>query len=67
MPFSVKVIFASGAEAWLRHGSRPGYGPIVRFPSRKTADVNREMVAQGLDEGDTAVVVKSPARLEASR
>jgi hypothetical protein len=60
----IRVTYPDGRDAFLRHGSRPGYGPIVQFPSRKTADVNLDLITNGLDEGTTATVVSYAPRLE---
>lgn len=53
----IRVNFPNGAVAWLRHGSVVGAGPIVRFRSKRDAEINLEMVTAGLDEGCIASVV----------
>ena len=58
----IRVNFPNGAVAWLRHGSVAGVGPIVRFPNRKTADVNLDFIREGLDAGAIASVVKVAER-----
>jgi hypothetical protein len=55
--YAIQVTFQSGDVAYLRHGSRIGAGPVVRFRDRLTADVNREFVQQGLNDGDQASVI----------
>ena len=63
--WAIRVTFANGEDAWLHEGPRPGVGPIASF-DRKTADVNREFVSHGLDDGDVAVVVPFPPVTEAT-
>jgi len=53
----IRVTFPSGADAFLRRGSRPGYGPIVQFRTKRDADINLDFVTQGFDRGTVAVVV----------
>ena len=53
----VRVVYPNGV-AWLRRGSVVGCGPIVRFPSKRLAEVNAEMIAPGLDEGCVVSVVR---------
>jgi hypothetical protein len=55
--WAIQVIFKSGDVAYLRHGSRIGAGPVATFSSRKTADINRDFIVNGLDAGDIAAVV----------
>jgi hypothetical protein len=54
----IRVVYLDGGVAWLRHGAVIGAGPIVRFPNRKTADVNLDFIREGLDEGAVASVVR---------
>lgn len=56
--YMIRVNYPDGAVAWLRHGSRIGYGPIVRFRSKRDADVNLDFICEGLDAGVTATVVR---------
>ena len=56
--YVIRVNYPDGAVAWLRHGSVVGTGPIVRFPNRKTAEVNLDFIREGLDTDVTASVVK---------
>jgi hypothetical protein len=53
----VRVVYPGGV-GWLRRGPVPGVGPIVRFTSRKLAQINAEMIAPGLDDGCTVSVVR---------
>lgn len=65
----IRIVYPDGGVAWLRHGARVGHGPIVRFTSRKTAEVNLDFIRQGLDDGVIASVVPvAPSKQsEASR
>lgn len=56
--YVIRVNYPSGAVAWLRHGPVVGSGPIVRFPNKKTAEVNLDFIREGLDDGATASVVR---------
>jgi hypothetical protein len=50
-------VFPNGGVGWLRHGPVVGTGPIVRFPNKKTAEVNLDLIREGLDAGVVAHVV----------
>ena len=56
--YVIRVNYPNGAVAWLRHGGRVGHGPIVRFPNKKTAEVNLAFIREGLDQSVTASVVR---------
>lgn len=56
--YVIRVNYPDGGVAWLRHGSVVGAGPIVRFPNRKTAEVNLGFIREGLEEGATVSVVR---------
>lgn len=56
--WAIRVTYPSGEEAWLRHGSRIGAGPLATFGSRKLADINADFVQQGMDDGTTVVAVE---------
>jgi hypothetical protein len=43
---------------------KPGAGPIVQFGSKKTADINADMLTNGLDDGDIAAVVRYDKHFE---
>lgn len=63
--YVIRVLFPDGGVAFLRHGPVAGHGPIVRFPNKKTAEVNLDMIREGLENGATAHVVRiaeSPKR-----
>jgi hypothetical protein len=61
--YFIRVIFPDGRLAFLRHGPIVGSGPIVRFPNKKTAEVNLDLIRAGLDEG----VVATIGRIEEKR
>jgi hypothetical protein len=50
--FSILVVDPEGNEMWLRHGYRPGGGPLVTFASRKAAKEQVEFMKIGLEEGE---------------
>jgi hypothetical protein len=57
--YVIRVNYPNGAVAWLRHGARTlEHGPIVRFRSKRDADINLDFIKEGLDAGTTATVVK---------
>lgn len=56
--YAIRVLFPDGGLAFLRHGPVTGHGPIVRFPNKKTAEVNLDMIRAGLDEGVVAQVMR---------
>lgn len=55
--YVIRVNYPNGGVAWLRHGSVVGAGAIVRFPNRQTAEVNLDLIREGLEEGCIASVV----------
>ena len=42
---------------YLRQGRHPGAGPIVRFHSKRDAELNVEMVSAGMEDGWTVSIV----------
>lgn len=56
--WGIRVVFPGGGVGFLRHGPTVGSGPIVRFPNRKTAEVNLEFIREGLEPGCTASIFK---------
>lgn len=60
----IAVVYPSGDVAYLRHGPIAGSGQIVRFHSKATADVNCEIVVNGLEAGTTAHVERYRASAE---
>lgn len=56
--WAIRVTYANGDEAWLRHGAAVGAGPIVKFTTRRTADLNVDLISPGLDDGAIITVVR---------
>lgn len=56
--WAIRVTYQNGEEAWLRHGSRIGAGPLATFGTRKLADINADFVKQGMDAGTVVTVVQ---------
>jgi hypothetical protein len=56
--WAIRVTFATGEDAWLRHGRLPGEGPIVKFANRQVAEREASFVREGLDQGDALPVVR---------
>jgi hypothetical protein len=57
----IRVNYPNGV-AWLRHGPIRGHGSIVRFPNKKTAEVNLDFIREGLEPGTVASVVRVAER-----
>lgn len=55
--WAIRVTYPSGEEAWLRHGSRIGAGPLATFGTRKLAEINADFVRQGLDTDVVIAIV----------
>jgi hypothetical protein len=58
--FAVYVTSPAG-DAYLRHGAVPGRGEIVRFRSRRDAQLAIASMSPGFDEEDVAVILPYPA------
>ncbi len=56
--WAIRVTFADGRTAFLRHGGVIGHGPIVSFPSKAKADAEAAFVREGLDAGDVITVLE---------
>jgi hypothetical protein len=56
--WGIRVVFTDGRVGFLRHGPISGTGPIVRFPNKKTAEVNLDFIREGLDADATASIFK---------
>jgi hypothetical protein len=61
--WSIRVTFADGNEALLRHGPVVGEGDVVTFRTRKLAEINADLVRNGLEEGDVVTIIPA-ARTE---
>jgi hypothetical protein len=56
--WAIRVTYATGEDAWLRHGGVPGEGPVVKFTSRQVAEREASFVREGLDVADVVAVVR---------
>lgn len=56
--WALRITYRHGGEAFLRHGTRIGYGPIVQFRTRRDAEINIGMIEPGLDAGTVVTVVR---------
>lgn len=56
--YAIRVLLPNGGVAFLRHGPVVGSGPIVRFPNKKTAEVNLDFIREGLEDGAIAHVMR---------
>jgi hypothetical protein len=56
--YGIRVVFPDGAVAFLRHGPVVGSGPIVRFRSKRDAEVNLDFIREGLDSGAHASIFR---------
>lgn len=58
MSWAIRVTFANGKDAFLRHGGVIGRGPIATFYSKAKAEEQAAFVREGLDAGDVATVIE---------
>lgn len=58
MTWAIRVTFANGRDAFVRHGWVIGRGPIATYRTREQADKDADFVRQGLDAGDTVMVIE---------
>ena len=58
MSWAIRVTYANGREAFLRHGGVIGRGPIVTFHSKAKADRDAACLRDGLDAGDIVTVIE---------
>lgn len=56
--WAIRITFADGREAFLRHGGVIGRGPIVTFYTKEKADEQAAFIREGLDAGDVATVIQ---------
>ena len=69
MKWAIRVTYPSGEDAWLRHGSRIGAGPMATFATRQLAEINAEMIRPGLEDCTITIVRRpkdAPVRKKAS-
>lgn len=61
--WAIIVVYRTGEVAYLRHGTEIGTGPVVRFRSKRLAEINVGMIAPGLEgETQSISVVKYPRK-----
>jgi hypothetical protein len=58
MSWAIRVTYANGRTAFLRHGGVIGRGPIVTFHSKAKADADAAFLRHGLDAGDVVTVIE---------
>lgn len=56
--WAIRVTFAGGGTAFLRHGGVIGRGPIATFHSKAKAEDQAAFVREGLDAGDVVTVIE---------
>lgn len=58
LSWAIRVTFASGRTAFLRHGGVIGRGPIATFHSKDRADAQAAFLREGLDARDVVTVIE---------
>jgi hypothetical protein len=48
--FTIKAIDRDGQEMFIRHGARPGEGPIVRYATRAAAERDAAMLRENVGD-----------------
>lgn len=61
--YAIRVTLKNGVDTFLRHGAQIGRGDIVKFRTKKTAEINVEMLTPGLDDGSVVTIVRLESRL----
>lgn len=56
--WAVRVMFANGRSAFLRHGGVTGRGPIATFHSKAKAESEAAFLRVGLDAADLVTVIE---------
>jgi hypothetical protein len=56
--WAIRMTFANGRDAFLRHGGVIGRGPIVTFHSKAKADAQAAVLREGLEAGDVVTVIE---------
>jgi hypothetical protein len=63
--WAVRVTFANGRDAFLRHGGVIGRGPIATYRTKAQAEDAAALLRVGLDAADTVIVIeRSHGRVE---
>ena len=58
MTWAIRVTFANGRDAFVRHGGVIGRGPIATFYSREKAEEQATFIRQGMEPGDVVTVIE---------
>jgi hypothetical protein len=58
MSWAIRVTFANGRDAYVRHGGVIGRGPIATFHAKAQAEAQAAFVREGLDARDVVMVVE---------
>lgn len=56
MSYAIRITFANGKEALLRHGGVIGRGPVATFHSKMVAEREAAFVREGCASEDTVTV-----------
>lgn len=56
--WAIRVTFANGKDAFLRHGGVIGRGPIVTFHSKAKAEREAAFVRHGCSSEDVVTVIE---------
>jgi hypothetical protein len=56
--WAIRVTFANGRDAFVRHGGVIGRGPIATFHSKAKAEAQAALFREGLDAGDVVTVIE---------
>lgn len=56
--WAIRVTFANGRDAFLRHGGVIGRGPIVTFHSKAKAEQEAAFVREGCSSEDVVTVIE---------
>jgi hypothetical protein len=54
--WAIRVTYANGRQALLRHGRVIGRGPVATFHSKAKAEAEAAFLREGLDAGDVVTV-----------
>lgn len=58
LTWAIRVTFADGRDAFVRHGGVIGRGPIATFHSKAKAEEQAAFVRQGMETGDVVMVIE---------
>lgn len=58
LSWAIRITFANGRDAFLRHGGKVGHGPIATYYSKAKAEEQAAFVREGLDAGDVVTIIE---------